>query len=187
MPGPAMVIALIALFVALGGTTYAVTGLPRNSVGTAQLKNRAVTRKKLNKKTIAALKGERGPRGLTGSPGSRGPQGVQGIAGKNGTAVAYAHILADGTLDAANSKNVSASTSPHTGDYCLKVTVPVLNMDATVDVGTSGVVGFADGAVAAEDPTGLLGIVGCPTGYNALIVVDTSSGFENAATWAVFN
>lgn len=43
-PSPALVISLITLFVALGGTTYAATSLPRDSVGTAQIKPRAVTR-----------------------------------------------------------------------------------------------------------------------------------------------
>jgi hypothetical protein len=42
-PSPAFVISLIALFVALGGTTYAATSLPKNSVGTKQLKKNAVT------------------------------------------------------------------------------------------------------------------------------------------------
>ncbi len=48
-PSPALVISLIALFVALGGTSYAaINALPRNSVGTAQIKNGAVTGAKLN-------------------------------------------------------------------------------------------------------------------------------------------
>jgi len=47
-PSPALVVSLIALFVALGGTSYAaVTSLPANSVGTAQLKNGAVTAPKI--------------------------------------------------------------------------------------------------------------------------------------------
>jgi hypothetical protein len=45
-PSPATVIALIALFLALGGTTYALS-IPRNSVGTAQLRNSAVTQSKI--------------------------------------------------------------------------------------------------------------------------------------------
>jgi len=47
-PSPSLVISLIALFVALGGTTYAATSLPANSVGTAQLRNKAVTPAKIN-------------------------------------------------------------------------------------------------------------------------------------------
>lgn len=42
-PSPALAISILALFVALGGTSYAVTQLPKNSVGTPQLKKNAVT------------------------------------------------------------------------------------------------------------------------------------------------
>jgi hypothetical protein len=65
-PSPALVVAVVALFVALGGTTYAATSLPKNSVGTEQLKknavtgtkikNGAVTEQKISKATVAALK-----------------------------------------------------------------------------------------------------------------------------------
>ena len=41
-PTPAMIVSLIALFVAMGGTTYAVTKLPKRSVGSLQLKKGAV-------------------------------------------------------------------------------------------------------------------------------------------------
>jgi hypothetical protein len=40
-------IALIALFIALGGTSYAAVAIPRNSVGPRQLRNGAVTPAKL--------------------------------------------------------------------------------------------------------------------------------------------
>jgi hypothetical protein len=43
----ANVVAYLALFVALGGTSYAAIGIPRGSVGTAQLRNHAVTPVKL--------------------------------------------------------------------------------------------------------------------------------------------
>lgn len=42
-PSPALAVSILSLFVALGGTSYAVTQLPRNSIGTAQLKKNAVT------------------------------------------------------------------------------------------------------------------------------------------------
>ena len=40
-------LALVALFVALGGTSYAAFGVPTNSVGTAQIRNAAITSAKL--------------------------------------------------------------------------------------------------------------------------------------------
>src|SRR5215813_14706929 len=51
-PSPALIISLIALFVALGGTTYAATSLPANSVGTQQIRNKAVTPAKINLKGL---------------------------------------------------------------------------------------------------------------------------------------
>ena len=56
-------IALLALFVALGGTTYAATALPKNSVGTKQLKKNAVTAVKIKTARVTNTKiGERGHR-----------------------------------------------------------------------------------------------------------------------------
>ena len=46
-------IAYVALFVALGGTSYAAIGLPAGSVGTRQLKNDSVTPAKLDSGSIA--------------------------------------------------------------------------------------------------------------------------------------
>jgi len=52
----ANVIAYLALFVALGGTSYAAISIPRNSVGTRQLRNGAVTGAKLAKGAVTARK-----------------------------------------------------------------------------------------------------------------------------------
>jgi hypothetical protein len=79
-PSPALVISLIALFVALAGTAYAAAGLPRNSVGTKQLKNGAVTPPKVAQKTIALFKGQTGPPGPKGNTGPSGPQGPGAIS-----------------------------------------------------------------------------------------------------------
>jgi hypothetical protein len=48
LPTHSTLVAYLALFVALGGTTYAAVSLPKNSIGTKQLKNGAVTSSKLN-------------------------------------------------------------------------------------------------------------------------------------------
>jgi hypothetical protein len=79
-------IAYLALFVALGGTAYAVS-LPANSVGTKQLKKAAVTKKKIKRNAVTTrkvknftlrsedfgpgvlLQGQAGPTGATGPVG----------------------------------------------------------------------------------------------------------------------
>lgn len=56
LPTPATCLALLALFVSLGGTTYAVTALPRDSVGSEQLRDRAVTEDKLSNSAVVTRK-----------------------------------------------------------------------------------------------------------------------------------
>jgi hypothetical protein len=55
-PSHATVVAYIALFVALGGSAYAVKQLPKNSVGPKQLRKNAVTKKKVRKNAISTPK-----------------------------------------------------------------------------------------------------------------------------------
>jgi hypothetical protein len=55
-PSPALVISLIALFVALGGTSYAAIHLPKNSVGAKQLKKNAVTAPKIKNGAVTKAK-----------------------------------------------------------------------------------------------------------------------------------
>ena len=55
-PSPAFVLALVALFVALGGTSYAALSIPANSVGSKQLKKNAVTTKKIKNGAVTASK-----------------------------------------------------------------------------------------------------------------------------------
>jgi hypothetical protein len=50
----ANVMATVAVFIALGGASYAAVKLPRNSVGTKQLKNGAVTGAKIKKGSVTA-------------------------------------------------------------------------------------------------------------------------------------
>ena len=51
-----MVVSFVALFVALGGASYAATQLPANSVGTAQLQNGSVGNWKLKSNAVGARK-----------------------------------------------------------------------------------------------------------------------------------
>src|ERR671932_2848278 len=86
-PSPAMVIAALALLFALTGTGIAaVAALPRNSVGTAQLRNNAVTSSKVRNRSLLARDFKRGqlPRGPVGPAGQPGPPGPAGPAGPAG-------------------------------------------------------------------------------------------------------
>ena len=91
-PSPSLAVSFVALAIALGGTGYAVTQLPKNSVGTAQIKNNAVTGAKVKNGSLAAADfkpgqlpaGPQGPAGATGPQGDRGPQGAPGPQGTQG-------------------------------------------------------------------------------------------------------
>jgi len=75
-PSPALVISMIALFVALGGTAYA-SGL----ISGAQIKNHTIAKKKLTKSAILSLRGQRGPRGYAGPTGPTGATGPGATSG----------------------------------------------------------------------------------------------------------
>lgn len=119
-PSPATVIALIALFVALGGTSYAVSKLPKNSVGSAQIRKNAVTSAKVKDGALAVAdlskKAQAALRGQTGAPGAQGVQGPQGPAGPStpqtiGAGTIGSAQLADGSVTTAKLADPPAWTT----------------------------------------------------------------------------
>jgi hypothetical protein len=98
-PSPGTVIAVIALFIALGGTGYAASHFDGSAGGARQAttaakkkKARRVTTRTVNKliaKFFAAhraeLTGATGAPGAPGAPGSQGATGPTGAAGANAT------------------------------------------------------------------------------------------------------
>jgi collagen triple helix repeat protein len=82
----ANVMATAAVFIALGGASYAAVRLPRHSVGTRQLKPDAVTSSKVANRTLLAKDFKRGqlPHGIAGPQGLQGIQGLQGVQGLRG-------------------------------------------------------------------------------------------------------
>jgi hypothetical protein len=83
-------IGLLALFIALGGTSYAAVSLSANSVGSRELKNRAVgsselrdasiKKRDLRERLYESLRGGGGGGGATGPAGPQGPPGPGGPA-----------------------------------------------------------------------------------------------------------
>jgi hypothetical protein len=81
----ANVMASVAVFLALGGGAYAAIKLPRNSVGTKQLKAHAVTLTKVSGSLQRTLRQASGVAGATGPAGAAGAQGAAGHDGASGT------------------------------------------------------------------------------------------------------
>src|SRR4051812_21970023 len=84
----ANVMATIAVFVALGGSSYAAIKIPRNSVGAGQLRSGAVRSSEIKDRSIrtsdlatsarTSLRGQTGPQGPVGATGATGAQGPTG-------------------------------------------------------------------------------------------------------------
>jgi hypothetical protein len=113
----ANVVACIALFVALGGASYAAFKLPKNSVGTRQLKKSAVTSAKVKNGSLLAQDFKAGqlPAGKTGPQGAPGAAGVSGAAGATGTGTGPA-----------------ATGLPHARVGILSFNEPVINASGTM-------------------------------------------------------
>ena len=101
----ANVVGTLALFIALGGVSYAAVKLPARSVGTKQLKTGAVTSAKIRDGTLrqrdfvdgqlppgesgaAGVDGADGKPGASGAPGPRGEPGAAGPKGDSGPVAA---------------------------------------------------------------------------------------------------
>jgi Collagen triple helix repeat (20 copies) len=88
-PSPALVVALVALFVAFSGTATAalvMTGknIKDGTVTAKDVKNRTLGTDKLSNNAVSALKGQPGPEGQPGPAGPQGPAGRHGPAGPTG-------------------------------------------------------------------------------------------------------
>ena len=113
------VVAMLALFIALGGAAYAATQLPKNSVGTKQLKKGAVTKAKIKPATVEALRGAIGPAGPAGPPGPAGGPLPAGVTLRG--------VLNFGRGEGATASFVDARAGVSFGGYAL-ASRPVINI-----------------------------------------------------------
>jgi hypothetical protein len=155
-PSPALVVAVIALFVALGGTGYAAFKLPNNSVGANQIKDGAVGSSEVRDRSLlssdfkqgqlpAGPQGPMGATGATGAQGLTGPQGENGIAGRDGAAVTV---------------RARSTGSAHTPADASSVSVPLTSNTWTqapseIDIGPYGTFAFMSPPAGSCGGTGL--------------------------------
>jgi hypothetical protein len=179
-------IGLLALFVALGGTSYAAT-LPRNSVGSGQLKSgavrtadiarNAVTGAKIRKDSIRSadvaglrasdfvpgqlpVSGSGGP-GQPGATGAQGPKGATGAPGAPGRDGADGAPGADGAQGPAGP---SASVFTQVGFRSIESTSsPAVVVERAITVaGPSRLVIQVSGTARRDAPAGE-GVLSCGT------------------------
>lgn len=152
----ANVTASLALFVALGGTSYAVTALPRGSVGATQLRTNAVTSNKVKDRTLGVRdlspSARRALRGSAGSAGAAGPQGPTGApAVRHFAAVSAAGGLVRGDA-------TSGGRAGTTGSYVVGFAEGVSSCAYDATLGTTDGSVVPAGRVTVNDQGGKVGV-----------------------------
>jgi hypothetical protein len=156
-PSPAMIVACIALLVSLGGTSFAaVTQLARNSVGTAQLRDAAVTNPKIRNNAVnsakvanrSLLRADFAPGQLPAGPtGPQGPAGPAGAAGAAGPA---------GVIGAVTVRSQSVSIAGGVAENGAYNTADVTSLCSGNERAISGGTGWSDSNAGLELWTGRL-------------------------------
>jgi hypothetical protein len=206
-PSPALVVSIVALVVALGGTSYATFSLPKSSVGSRQLKRGAVTTAKIKAGAITASKlnttGVTVPEALhansatsaahagtadTASHASKADDAT--TAGHAGTAdsaasaqpIAFAHVNISGSMIGADSKNVGAVTVSKVSNalFCVRgIPFTVRGGQATVDNDVDNTAS-ATAQFGVGDDSGF-----CPAGTQAYVVTEKPGTFGVPAAFFV--
>ena len=126
-------VALLALFLAIGGTSYAAVKLPTNSVATKQIKNGQVKKADLGKNAVTSAKvkdlslraRDFAPGQLPAGPaGPPGPQGEAGKPGADGAPATKLFVLSD---ESGNVLGLSGLTTQ--GSVIVKSGLYVLQFD----------------------------------------------------------
>ncbi len=187
---PSMVIACLALLVALAGTGYAATSLPRNSVGTGQLKNNAVTTSKVKNHSLlrvdfangqipAGPRGSIGPPGPAGPAGARGPTGPAGAPGA-GSATQWALVSGSGGIVAGSSG--ASVQHPAAGNYYVTFSSPLTGKAILATQALTPTDGGFRGGIAANICGGGTQGTACTTSNTTSTVhVIVSNNANNAA------
>jgi hypothetical protein len=149
----ANVMATAAVFIALGGTSYAVVSLPRNSVGRAQIRQHAVGAQELAPKAVTsrtirdksvALRdiSTSARRALVGAVGPAGPKGDSGPAG----VVLHAGMNSAGQLVRGNA--TAGANAPGEGVFTVEWAQDVSSCDASATLAS------AAGGAVVDPPAG---------------------------------
>jgi hypothetical protein len=148
----------------------------------------------------------RGPQGEPGPAGPQGPAGPPGPQGSGGGPLAYAHVLADGTVDVLRSSDtvlgvqrvavpgtgIPEMNIPATPAYCFELTVDPRNVVVTTETSLEHVqppppppvgslppmpsVFVRTTTASATVQQGIASELGCPAGTEAAVALDRLDG-----------
>ena len=158
-------VAWLALFVALGGTSLAASHYVIDST------------KQINPKVIKKLKGNRGARGAKGAAGAQGPAGPQGATGTINTANFFTRTESDGRYLAAGAQAADSAKLGGTpaADYTFGAGAQGGRWQALTDKGK-------EPSFLAIPDIGELGVE-CLTAPKAIAVSLTAEAENVFATW----
>lgn len=152
----ANVTATIALFIALGGTSYAALTLPRNSVGDNQIRAGAVRSSEIKDRSIrlrdisvATREDLEGRRGLPGPTGAAGPAGA--------AAVKY-FAVANSSGRFVRGNAVSGGREAATGTYAVAFAQSVSGCAFSATIGTDDATLIPAGRATVSDLGGRVGV-----------------------------
>lgn len=183
MPRPtyANVMSTIAVFLALGGISWAAVKLPRNSVGSKQIKKNAVRGSDVKNGALTALDFKAGqiPAGPAGPKGDKGDPGEPGQPGLVRGRFELSDVDPD-TVRAA--KGIASVTRAQTinGRWCVETTFA--DPGVVVASGRS----FDTLASGSADPAVVGSVVEqgyCPAGTNVLITTAAVAGGVTAGPY----
>jgi hypothetical protein len=180
------VVASIALFVALGGSSYAAIKLPKNSVGAKQIRAGAVTSRHVADHSLLARDFKAGQL-PAGAPGPKGDTGPPGAPGAPGSATAYARVVVTSSgavVDAAQSKGVANAnvTRVALGVTCFHdLGFTPKSIIVSPDIGSEAGVPIAGGAL----PPAALVVSACGTGAQAAAATADDTGANKDTSYFV--
>jgi hypothetical protein len=175
---------MIAMFVALGGTGYAASQLPKNSVGARQIKANAVSSSKVKNGALRAVDfkaGElpAGAKGDKGDKGDRGDKGDKGDKGDTGTVGAVTVQFTQSGADLANGAEVSVDAQCPAGQQGIGggVRGDLTNSELTKVTASRPIISTSNSGAPADD--------GTFTGWRGTFVNENNGAGIRPEVWVV--